>query len=362
MAVTTNFQEAVVDLVTDITSAENVTLSNAMYTKFFEVSKFADAHTVIPGVREGKLIPIISTNPNYAKFPHKDPTNCDIPACDIDLPFAAKGWEIGMIACKTPICINTFDENFLVFWGQYKRLFGDADMNSALMQFIMQTFERDGEAALWREAYFGDRSTPSGDPNYQLLRSINGIFTQAEAGDGYKIEIPENLTTTALTGEQVYNLLKEAYLYASVQPWFDPATLQFEMTSAMGAILIGWYNSLNERSPYNCECYLADGVTGTPNFTLDGVNKVLGIPIVIRREFDGIINQLDLGYRYRALLTSRDNILFGTTELDQLPTFKMWYSEDDDMIYIKGGAQVAASLVTDDYVYIGAEVGTNSES
>lgn len=360
MAVTTNFSSTVLALVDDITSAETATLSNAYFTKFFEIGKLPEAYTVIPGVRNGNVIPIISTNPNYAKFPYKDPTNCTLPVCDIDLPFEAKAWQIGMIACKTPVCINTFDENFLAFWGRYKRLFGDEDLNSALMAFIMEVWERDLNAAIWRMAWFGDTSLSGGDPNYALLRAIDGIFTQAEAGGGIKIPIAENTAGTGLTGPEVYAYLENAYNQASVLPWFDPATLRFEMTSAMAAVWVAWLNSLGDRSMYNCECYSADGITSTRSFTLDGQLKAFGVPVYVRREFDGVINQLDLGNPYRALLTTNDNILIGTTELDQLPAFKIWYSEDDDMIYIKGGAQLGASLVTDDYIYLGAESASPS--
>ena len=360
MAVTTNFASTVLALVDDITSAETATLSSAYFTKFFEVGKLAENFTIIPGIKNGNVIPIISTNPNYAKFPYKDPTNCTLPACDIDLPFAAKAWQIGMIACKTPVCINTFDDQFLAFFGRYKRLFGDEDLNSALMAFIMEAWERDLQAALWRMAFFGDTTTAGGDPNYALLRAVDGVFTQAEAGNGIKIEVTENAAGTGLTGEAMYAYMNDAYLRASVLPWFDPATLRIEMTSAMAAVWVAWMNSLGDRSMYNCECYSADGLTSQRSFTLDGQLRIFGIPVFVRREFDGVINQLDLGNPYRALLTTNENILIGTSELDQLPAFSIHYSQDDDMIYIKGGAQIGVSLVTDDYIYIGAETESPS--
>lgn len=354
MAITTNFASELLALVDDIKSAETAVLSNAMYEKSFEVSRLAETHRIIPGVRNGNVIPIISTNPSYTAFPFKDPANCNVPACDLDLGFAAKAWQLGMIACKIPICINTFDDNFLAFWQTYKRVFGDADLNSALMQFIQEKFETNLKAALWRVAYFGDTSIDSGDANYALLRSVDGVFTQAEAGDGIKIEVTEN-TSGTLTGEDVYNYLKSAYEQASVLPWFDPSQMVFKMTSAMAAVWVAWLNSLGDKSMYNCECYDAQGITSQRSFTLDGQLRAFGIPVEVYREFDGVINALNLGNRYRALLTTRDNILIGTSEIDQLPTFKIWYSEDDDQIYIKGGAHIGVSLVTDDYVYIGAE-------
>lgn len=354
MPVTTNFTTTVLALVTDITSAETATLSNAYYRKFFEVGKLAENYTIIPGVRNGNVIPIISTNPSYAKFPYKDPTNCTLPACDIDLPFEAKSWQVGMIGCKTSVCINGFDDNFLAFWGRYKRLFGDEDLNSALMAYIMETWERDLQASLWRMAWFGDTTTSNVSPNYALLRAMDGVFTQAEAGSGIKIAVTEN-TVGTLTGPAVYAYLNEAYQAASVLPWFDPSTMRFEMTSAMASVWVAWLNSLGDKSMYNCECYDATGLTSQRSFSLDGQLKAFGIPVFVRREFDGVINQLALGNKYRALLTTNDNILIGTSELDQLPAFSIHYSQDDDLIYIKGGAQIGVSLVTSDYVYIGAE-------
>lgn len=355
MAVTTNFDSQVLALVDDITSAETANLSNAYFEKFFEVGKLPENFTVITGVRNGNVIPIISTNPNYAKFPYKDPTNCTLPACDIDLPFSAKIWQLGMIGCKTPVCINGFNDQFLAFWGRYKRVFGDEDLDSALMAFIMEVWERDLNAALWRVAFFGDTTTPAQDPFYEYLRPIDGIFTQAEAGSGIQIPITQNAGSTPMTGPEMYAYMEQAYNAAALLPWFDPSQLRIEMTSAMANVWIAWMNSLSDRSQYNCECYSTDGLTALRSFSENGNLFIFGIPVYVRREFDGVINQLDLGNRYRALLTTNDNILIGTSEMDQLPTFKIWYSEDDDMIYIKGGAQIAASLVTNDYIYLGAE-------
>lgn len=360
MAVTTNFSTEVLPLVTDLTSADRVNYSEAIFESVFEMSSIADGHQIITGVREGNVIPIMSTAPQYDAFPYKDPTNCTVPSCDLDLGYSAKVWQMGMIACKIPICINSFDENFLVFWNQHKRLFGDADLDSALMRFIIDKFRKNLEAAMWRVGFFGDRSIASGNANYQLLRPIDGIFTQAEAGDGAKILVTQNNSGTsgapvALPGEAVYEYLLQAYNTAVLQPWFNTATARFEMTAAMASALVGWLNGLGDRNGINCECYSADGITAMRAFNIDADLRIFGIPIHVHRELDGVIQALGLGFPYRAILTADTNIVIGTTELDQLPAFDIWYSRDEDQIYIKGGAQIGASLVTDEYVYIGAE-------
>lgn len=355
MAITNNFSAGILALVDDLVTADQVNISNAVYISSFEVGDVADNHQVITGVRNGAIVPILSNAPKYDSFPVKDPSNCNIPVCDLDLGFSAKKWETAMIACKIPICINEFDDNFLIFWNQYKRLFGDADLNSALLQYIVGLFQNNLKAAIWRRVWFAD-SASSND----YLEGADGIFTQAEAMDGYKIEITENTAGTGLTGEALYAYLNEAYQHAVLQPWWNPATARIEMTQLMASVLVGWLNALGDKSMYNCECYSADGVTSQRTFSVDGQLKIFGIPIHVHREFDGVINAFNLGDPYRALLTSTGNILIGTSELDQLPAFKIWYSEDDDKIYIKGGANVGASLVTNEYVYIGAETASPS--
>jgi len=355
MAITTNFNEAVLALVDDLVTADNVNISNAIYTSAFEIGDIAEGHQIITGVRDGALIPILNNAPNYSAFPIKSSANCDIPACDLDLGFSTKKWQTAMIACKIPICINTFDENFLLFWNQHKRVFADADLNSALLQYVVGQFEKNLQAAIWRRVWFADSASTN-----DYLEGADGIFTQAEAMDGRKIEITENVAGTGLTGEALYAYLTEAYEYAVLQPWWNQSTARIEMTQAMASVLVSWLNGIGDKSLYNCDCYAADGITAMRTYSVDANLTIFGIPIHVHREFDGIISAFSLGNPYRALLTNTGNILIGTTELDQLPIFKIWYSEDDDLIYIKGGANVGAALVTNEYVYIGSETASPS--
>lgn len=355
MSITTNFNTAVLALVNDLVTADKVNISNAVYTSSFEVGDIAEGHQIVTGVRDGSLVPILNNAPNYEAFPIKASNNCDIPVCDLDLGFSTKKWETSMIACKIPICINSFDENFLLFWNQHKRIFGDADLASALMQYIIDLFQKNLRAAIWRRVWFADSASTN-----EYLEGADGVFTQAEAMDGKKIAVTENTAETGLTGAALYAYLTEAYEYASLQPWWNPATVRFEMTQAMASVLVSWLNSMGDRTGINCECYSADGLTAMRTFSVDGDLRIFGIPVHVHREFDGVINAFNLGNPYRALLTNETNILVGTTELDQLPSFDVWYSRDDDKIYIKGGANVGAALVTNEYVYIGAETDSPS--
>lgn len=348
------------ELVEGLVGAELVELSNTIFTKAFEVGSITELFTVSGGVREGNVVPIISNSPNYASFPYKNPLDCTIPVCDLDINFSAKVWQLGMIACTIPICINTFDEDFLLFWKVYRKTFGEeSDVDTALMQFLIDRFQSNLEAALWRVVFFGDRSISASDPNYDLMRPIDGIFTQVEAGEGIKIVVPANTDGTSLTGQELYDILSNAYNRATLETdWYDDTTAQFIMTKAMASVLVTWLNSLKDTSMYNCECLDADSVTKKRSFSINDKLFVFGIPITVRPELDGVIRQLGLGYPYRALLTSKDNILVGTGEVSKMSQFDVWYERKDNMIYMRGGANIGVSVATDEYIYIGAETAS----
>lgn len=364
MSITTNFKTGLLDLVTDMNTAQYAVLAEALYESTFGVGKITDFHRVVPNVREGRVVPIISTSPTYLSFPYKNPSDCETTECDLDLGFSAKKWEIGMIACKIPICLNTFDENFLLFWGEYKRLWGDHNLDGALMKFIFDKFQTELDASVWRTVWFGDRTVPSSDPNYKFLRVINGIFTQAESMDGIKIEISENTPVNgvipAIGGEKVRLYLETAYREASKTAWFDESKLQFEMTKAMATELVIWLNSLDDKSKTNCECYDVDKVTALKTFSVNKNLFIFGIPIFVHQELDAVITALKLDRPYRALLTQKDNILIGTAEMDQLLDTKVWYSEDQEKVFMRGGSQIGATLVVKEYVYLGAEAGNTA--
>lgn len=353
-----NFQDGIMSLVNGLTGAELVEMSNVIFTKSFEVSKISDQFTITTGVREGNVIPIMSTAPKYDSFPYKNPQDCTIPVCDLNLEFSAKVWQLGMIACTIPICLNTFDEDFLKFWNVYRKVVQDeADLDTALLEYLIERFNKNLDAAIWRVVWFGERGIASTDQNYDLLRPIDGIFTQAEAGDGIKITIAAN-TTGTMTGEELYALFQTMYNAASATDWFDDETTEFKVTKKVATVWVTWLNNLEDYSQYNCECVSVDGVTKKNSFRVTDNLYVMGIPIKVYPELDGVIRALNLGRPYRILLTYRDNILVGTSEASQFPKFEAWYERKDNMIYLRGGAAIAAALVTDEYVYAGAEAAS----
>jgi len=95
-------------------------------------------------------------------------------------------------------------------------------------------------------------------------------------------------------------------------------------------------------------------------YTLNGNLTILGIPVEVERDLDGVIAQLDLDRPYRALLSYRNNMPIGTQLTENLNEFDIWYNKDTKKVVIEAEALIGSSLPTDEYVYIGAETASPS--
>lgn len=367
MAIQGNFATAITDLVDSLTAAEKLNISELLFTKAFGVNSLQDQHTVMTGVRNGNLIPIITTQANYESFPFNDQTDCSKPTCDVNETYSTFKWNLGLIECRVPICMRSFEEDFLKFWNEYKQVTNDPDLNTALLQRIIDVFTMNMRAAMWRVVYFGDTASSS-----NLFDGFDGFFVQAGANPSQVIDITENSGGTfaaqKMTGEEVYNLLISMYDQAASEVWFDPARLEYRITRQMAASLVSFLNGLTDRSPYNCECLVAGQITSARTFMLEGL-RVNGIPVLVHQEWDGVINgtsELNGGGGTnprvdpnRAFLTYRDNLLIGTSNTESLEYFDIFYDKLTNKIYLDGGAYIGAGIpLIDEYIVAG--VASNS--
>lgn len=372
MAITTNFTEAVKDLVTSLTAAEKLNFSEAIFTKSVEASPLTQDHTVVTGVRHGNLVPIIDNQTNYESFPFSDPNQCAVPECDLGHNYSTNKWELGLIECKVPICLKSFEDDFLLFWNQYKMVQTDHDKNendyiqSALVQFLYNQFKNNHTGAQWRGGYFGDKASAS-----SLFNGIDGWFTQAEANASQVVTIAENSGGTyaaqQLTGERIYEILKEMYLKYAEQDWMDDAALEFRMSKRNAMALATYFTFLDDKKCCaDLQILSAERVAAAPYDYMRLTFKE--IPIKVMPEWDAIINrttELNPGWvggkmvtptaarvnPNRILLTYKTNLLLGTQEQSNLAFFDIWHSQDDDKVYMKGGSYFGTSIpVKTDYI------------
>lgn len=76
MALMGNFATKIQAVVTDLTSAELVNINKAIYTDVFGVADFVGAHTFIPNVRQGSVIPIVHDDADFGAYPKADARSC----------------------------------------------------------------------------------------------------------------------------------------------------------------------------------------------------------------------------------------------------------------------------------------------
>ncbi|RMZ60072.1 hypothetical protein D1632_10815 [Chryseobacterium nematophagum] len=366
MAIETNFTEEVIDIVGSLTKTEKIEMSQALFKGSIEVTDLTKEHTVLTGVRHGNYVPIIDDQPNYESFPFSNPNQCAIPECDLSTNYSVEKWDLGLIECKVPICLREFDDEFLRFWNQYKMVQTDSEKNeneymqSALIQFLYNKFKTNHLAAQWRGGYFGDKASSS-----PLFNGIDGWFTQAEATTSQIITIPENTgidyAAQQLSGERIYEILLEMYKTYFTQSWFTTKPVEFRMSKWDAMTLTMYYNTLKDKKCCDgLQVIDPEQVSAAPLFDWQRLT-FYGIPIKVMYIWDEVINkttELNPGWDgskiinpnaarvnpHRIILTYKDNLLLGTQERSNLSFFDIWYSKDQDKIFMKGGSYFGASI------------------
>ena len=356
MAVDTNFKTAVVDLVTSFTNADAIEFNKAIVNDIVVDNAIEKEKNVVTGVSNGDVVPIIEKNDDYTMFPVASETSCGTNECDLDVNFSSEKWDLALIKCKIPICLNSFSKEFLYFFNTQRKFDENPDLDQTLLNYLGAQFKQGLENAKWRRAYFADQASTS-----TLLDGSDGFWVKADAsaivGEN-KIEIAKNAganpTAQRMTGEEVYELLSDMFELASYHTWFNPTTFIFEVTWQMATAYSNWLNKLGHNAPANCQCISADGVVKANVYTLENL-YFNGIKVIPRRAFDGVINQVpELNGNNvagaakespnRALLVKNENMLVGTSDVDQLTFFDIWHNKDDEKIYMRGGSYIGASF------------------
>lgn len=350
MPVQGNFATTIRAMVTDLVTADKVDINEAIFQSTFGISDFVRYHQLITGVRNGGLVPIILAGDNYGAMPAGDEKSCVFNECDLDVDYSTKKWDLGEYNCRIPICMRSFDEDFLVFWNMYRqRLENPLDKpdHQAFLSYLSEKVENNIKGAQWRVGYLGDKSATTN----ALIRNNNGFFTQAEAGEGEKINLPQ----ANPTAEQIYAALEQAYNTAIEFPWFSESDVVWKMTYAMAAKFVAFLNTKADLSQYNCDCINPDSLVAGRRFKVEGLT-IFGIPVEAHREIDGSMAAISQTNKFQALLIRKSNMLIGTNETENLSEFDIWYSKDDKKVYIEALLYMGVSIPLDEYVYITNDV------
>ncbi|QGZ15850.1 hypothetical protein [Elizabethkingia phage TCUEAP1] len=365
MAITHNFKQEIVALANSLVGAELLDFSNLLYEKIFLPSEFETGHKVITGVRDGHNVPIINNQPDYESFPFVDASSCDISECDLNHNYSHYKWKLGLIECRIPICLRTFDADFLLFWNEYLMINPTNQgtqkyLKTALLQFLVNKVRTNLTAAKWRVAYFADESSTS-----PLFNGFNGIFAQAEAVTPNVVPIAKNSGANAaaqiMTGEEVYDTLRKMVNKYYETEWAGMYPVQIKVTKKMAFTLASYFNELKDKTCCNGLGQVLDA-QGMASAALRWDKMAIDtIPIVPVREWDEIINRTkELNGNgvagaakkqpNRALLTSKDNVLIGTQNRDEMDMLEVWYDRTDRKVYIEAGAYLGAALPLHEFI------------
>lgn len=350
MALQGNFATAVADLVDSLVTADKVNINEAIFQSTFMVGNFAQSHTLITEVRNGKVQPIVLSNDYYGAMPSGDDTSCDLNACDITPNYSSKKWNLGEYNCRTEICMRSFDENFLVFWNMYRQRLDDPTQTpdaQAFLDYITDIVEKQIMGTQWRTGYWGDL-----DSENELIDNNDGFFVQAEAGAGEKIEVtPAGAEPTA---EELYASFEEAYLFATNETtWGMEADLTWKMSYAAASKFVAYLNTRADLSMYNCDCVNPDAIVAGRRFNVEGL-RIFGIPVETHREID--LSMTAAGGsgndKYKVLLSRKSNLLVGTNTSDKLEGFEIFFDKKDRKVYIDSMVYLGVMIPLDEYVYI----------
>ena len=343
------------NLAETLSAEDKLLLSNAIFTNSFLTSDITERHAVITGVNTGDVVPILDESIDYASFPFMSQTECTQNACDLNIVFSGKKWNLGLLGCRYDICMKEFTPDFRRFFNENLQVLNNLDIQSQLISYFQDKVIKNFNGAKYRVTYFGDTSITTG-ANAPLLGDFDGFFTQAEAGAGLQLEFNQ----INPTGADIYAVLEQAYAYYMESNWSDKEGVVWKMTKKMASLWVRFLNGLTDKSQYNCECFSPDGLTAMRTYTLKGNLFILGIPVEVENDLDGVIAQLNLTRPYRALLSYRNNMPIATQLSENLNEFDIWYNKDTKKVVIEAEALIGCSLATDEYVYIGAETASPS--
>lgn len=346
-----NFATTIQAAVDSLTTADQTNINEAIFQSTFGVSSFANAHTVMTGVRDGKVIPIVLAGNYYGSMPVGNEESCTLNTCDLPINYADKVWDLAEYNCRHEICFRTVDEDWLVFWNAYRQRLDNPleapDMN-AIIAFLTQDIENKVQGTMWRVGYLGDTASAS-----NLINGNNGFFVQAAAGNGIKINIDE----AEPTPQQLYEYFSQAYNSLADQVWGSESDLVWKMTWAMANKWVTYLNTLTDTSQYNCDCINPESLIAQRRYSIDGL-RIFGIPVDVHREIDLSMNALNQTNKYQAILARRSNLLVGTNTTDKMEGFEMFFDKVTRKVFIDTMVYLGVSIPLDEYVYISNEVGS----
>lgn len=353
MAVQGNFNTVFDEIFCSPLAAENqADLSRLIIEKLYDDVNLDELFNVISPVRTGDPVTAMYYPAVYNAVKNNTGTDCSIEACDVSPEYTAKQWVIMLAECRHELCARNLDDTFLAFWGKYKRVNPGSDEYDfavdQIVDIIAGIIKNTLLAKLWlSDTLFNEGPGGAND----VLDGIDGFLAQAQENQGNVIDAG----VTPLDSQDFYDKITDAieeYQASRFGNTLPDARLYMDRIEAFK--FVAWLNKEGRTKGVNCDCIDPDGIVSADRFRVEGL-RIHGVP-VYTQPFDDMMKafpEYTLGnnalYHNIALLTTKENLMVGTGNSEDLAFFKSFYNEDERKYKFDFGYTYGAIIPTDAY-------------
>lgn len=336
---------------------ENGALSQITAEKLYNKIELTDLFNLTFPIKNGEVVPRISWGANYNSIPFVDVGSgedaCAIPSCDFSPEYARKIWEVVMAECRYSLCTRTLPQDFMSAYNKYVKIRPDDSEYDFILDQITEMLSDIILNSLLAKIWLSDKTLTTSDN----LKGTNGIFAQltAVADADHCITVQQNTVIT--DGEALYKLVLEAinkYDALDVDEGTPAPSIYLDKSDAQ--TIVNWLNQLGIKSPYNCECYDADGIVRAGRFQIAGL-AIGGFMVKtlpwrkMQVDFTQYTTAGAATYPTLILVTPQDILQVGSPDADELAMLEYFYDKKDRTHYWDIGFQFGVSVATDAFVH-----------
>lgn len=331
-------------------------LSQITIDKLYRKIEAANLFTLTFPVKDGQVTPQISWGANYNAIPYVDTEAedlCAIPNCDFSPAYTRKIWEVVMAECRHTLCARTLSQDFMSAYNKYVRINPDDSEYDFILDQITEMLSDIIMNSLLAKVWLSDKALTT----VNTLNGTNGIFAQITALNdaGHCIAVQQDTPIT--DGETLYNHIIEALgKYEALDEDNTMPAPKLYIDQADARTIVNWLNAMGAKSPYNCECYDADGIVRAGRFTVDGLTiagvEVKAIPWrKMQKAFAAYTTGTEAAYPTLILVAPQEILQLGSPDAEELAMLEYFYNKEDRKHKWDIGYQFGISVATDNFVH-----------
>lgn len=336
---------------------ENGALSQITVEKLYNKIELTDLFNLTFPIKNGDVVPRISWGANYNSIPFVDVGSgedaCAIPSCDFSPEYARKIWEVVMAECRYSLCTRTLPQDFMSAYNKYVRINPDDSEYDFILDQITEMLSDIILNSLMAKIWLSDKVLAASD----TLKGTNGIFAQITSVNDAAHCVYVDQSAPITDGQVLYEKILEALnKYNDLDTNNEMLAPSIYLDKADAQTIVNWLNKLGANSPYNCECYDADGVVRAGRFTIQGLT-IAGVPVKVVpwRKMQVAFTQYTTAgaatYPTLILVAPQEILQVGSPDADELAMLEYFYDKKDRTHYWDIGFQFGVSVSLDAFVH-----------